>query len=109
MRGQDALRLLGLGQGDGHVLDRGGQARRPPSRSVSSRPASPPKSRNRQQAERGYTRSNTTASGLSARDGKAADPSVGRSFILRPFPLMGTTKIPARNDRTRAVPPRCAA
>jgi hypothetical protein len=45
---------------------------------------------------------------LSPEDGKAADPSAGRSFIIRPFPLTGTTKIPARNDRTRAVPPKCA-
>jgi hypothetical protein len=36
-----------------------------------------------------------------ARDGRAADPSAGRCFILRPFPLMGPTKLPARNDRTR--------
>jgi hypothetical protein len=40
---------------------------------------------------------------------KSGRPSVGRSFIIRPFPLMGTTKNPARNDRTRAVPPKCAA
>ena len=45
---------------------------------------------------------------LSPEDGKAADPLAGRSFIIRPFPLTGTTKIPARNDRTRAVPPKCA-
>ena len=33
---------------------------------------------------------------------------VGRSFIIRPFPLAGTTN-PARNDQTRVVPPKCAA
>ena len=46
---------------------------------------------------------------LSPEDEKAADLSAGRSFIIRPFPLTGTTKIPARNDQTRAVPPKCAA
>ena len=45
---------------------------------------------------------------LSPEDGKAADLSASRSFIIRPFPLTGTTKIPARNDQTRAVPPKCA-
>ena len=46
---------------------------------------------------------------LSPGDGKAAAPHrVGRSFIIRPFPLVGTTNVP-RNDRTRAVPPKCAA
>ena len=44
---------------------------------------------------------------LSPEDGKAADPSAGRSFIIRPFPLTGTTN-PARNDQ-RVVPPKCAA
>ena len=34
-----------------------------------------------------------------ARDGRAVDPSAGRCFIVRPFPLMGTTRTPARNQR----------
>ena len=46
---------------------------------------------------------------LSPRRWKAAAPHrVGRSFIIRPFPLAGTTN-PARNDQTRVVPPKCAA
>ena len=84
MRGQDALRLLGLGQGDGHVLDRGGQARRPPSRSVSSRPASPPKRRNRQPADWVHEIKHDGFRVI-ARDGKAADPigSAGLLFFAR--------------------------
>jgi hypothetical protein len=47
--------------------------------------------------------------GLSPEMEKRPTTLAGRSFILRPFPLMGTTKTPARNDRTHAVPPKCAA
>ena len=49
------------------------------------------------------------AEGYPYGSGKAAAPHrVGRSFIIRPFPLAETTN-PARNDQTRVVPPKCAA
>ena len=82
-----------------------GQARRPPSRSVSSRPASPPKRRNRQQAERGYTRSNTTASGLSARDGKSGRPKGRPVFYYSPVSVDGNNQNPCEersNTRSKA-------
>jgi len=72
-----------------------------------SSPACRPQPTSLRPAPTGFTRSSTTATRVIARDGRAADPSAGRCFIIRPSPLMGTTN-PARNDQ-RVVPPKCAA